>query len=96
MAEEEQGPFGLDDDDEEAEYVISIDPDQFGRKHGRWTVIAEVLDCASGIHLAVAEMFLNLSRASSQHGIRDVATREFHEAVAQEIERIPVKDDTDE
>ena len=94
MSDEEQGPFGMDDEDEDEYTVVQFsDPDVSGRKHGRWTILAEVLDCASGVSVAFAELFINLARAAQQHGLKDVATREFHEAVAQELERLPVIED---
>lgn len=92
MADEEDGPFGFDDDDEEV-YVIEIDPNVSGRFHSKWTLLTGLLDLASNIAADVSDFFAVMGKVAGQHGMKMVEQREFHEIVTKEIESLPATEE---
>lgn len=95
MASEEDGPFGIDDDEDDIEYVV-VDPNDSGRQHDKWTLITGLLDLAANVAADVSDFFTLQAKASSQHGWRKIQLREMHEVVARELETLPLTTDDEE
>jgi hypothetical protein len=91
MADEE---FEIDGDEDYE--VIEIDPQEDGRIHDKWVVVTAGLDLMTNVFADVSDFFGQLGRAASQHALKKIHQREFHEVVARELETLPLTTDEED